>query len=122
MLQALAADDLVSHLLLLHDLHPVDLEARVARGLAEVRPYLESHGGNVELVAVEDGVARVRLQGSCRTCPSSAATLRSAVEAAVLRAAPDLLGITAEEPRAEPAGFVSTDALLTLAAPGARHD
>src|SRR5512135_3598684 len=45
---ALAADDLVAHLLLLHGLHPVPLEQRVRGGLAEVRPYLESHGGNVE--------------------------------------------------------------------------
>src|SRR5579884_3415293 len=60
-IDALAQDDLVSHLLLLHDLHPVDLQDRVAAALDSVRPYLESHGGNVELIAIEGGIARVRL-------------------------------------------------------------
>src|SRR4051794_20223176 len=45
-----ASDELVSHLLLLHDLHPVSLEARVSRALEEVRPYLGSHGGDVQLL------------------------------------------------------------------------
>src|SRR5206468_3789189 len=65
-LSAFAEDELVGHLLLLHGLHPVAVEARVQRALEEVRPYLESHGGNVELLGVEGGVARLRLQGSCR--------------------------------------------------------
>jgi Fe-S cluster biogenesis protein NfuA len=90
------ADELLSHLLLLHDLHPVDVETRVVRALAEVRPYLGSHGGDVELVGVKDGVAHVRLQGSCDGCPSSTATLRDAIEAAIARAAPELSGIEAE--------------------------
>ena len=53
-------DELLSHLLLVHDLHPVDVETRVRQALDDVRPYLGSHGGDVELLAVEDGVARVR--------------------------------------------------------------
>ena len=103
--EALAADELVSHLLLLHGLHPLDVETRVVRALEEVRPYLQSHGGNVELLGVEGGVARVRLQGSCDGCPSSAATLKLAIEEAVLEAAPDLEGIEAEgvtEPKPAP--------------------
>ena len=55
-----------------------------------------SHGGDVELLGVEDGVARLRLQGSCNGCPSSAATLRLAIEDAVLQAAPDLERVEAE--------------------------
>ncbi|MEJ7653907.1 MAG: hypothetical protein WKH64_11530 [Chloroflexia bacterium] len=50
MLESLADDELVSHLMLLHGLHPIALETRVLRALQGVRPYLESHGGNVELV------------------------------------------------------------------------
>lgn len=110
---ALAADELIAHLLLLHDLHPVPLEERVTRALQEVRPYLESHGGNVELIGVEDGVARVRLQGSCQGCPSSTVTLKLAIEEAVLRAAPDLEGIEAEGADAPPAGFVPVANLLS---------
>jgi Fe-S cluster biogenesis protein NfuA len=91
-----AEDELLSHLLLVHDLHPVDVETRVRRALDEVRPYLGSHGGDVELLAVEDGVARLRLSGTCNGCPSSTATLRNAIEEAVMRAAPDLERIDAE--------------------------
>ena len=91
-----AEDELISHLLLLHGLHPLDVEARVVRALEEVRPYLQSHGGNVELLGIEEGVARVRMEGSCDGCPSSAVTLKLAIEEAVLKAAPDLEGIEAE--------------------------
>jgi Fe-S cluster biogenesis protein NfuA/nitrite reductase/ring-hydroxylating ferredoxin subunit len=94
--EALAHDELVSHLLLLHGLHPLDVETRVVRALEEVRPYLQSHGGNVELLGVEGGVARVRMEGSCDGCPSSAVTLKLAIEEAVLKAAPDLERIEAE--------------------------
>src|ERR687884_1537776 len=89
-------DELLSHLLLVHDLHPLDAETRVRRALEDVRPYLGSHGGDVELVAVEDGVARVRLGGTCDGCPSSAVTLRNAIEEAILRAAPELERVEAE--------------------------
>ncbi|MFN2629396.1 MAG: NifU family protein [Gaiellaceae bacterium] len=94
--EELEADELLSHLLLLHDLHPVDLETRVARALEEVRPYLGSHGGDVELLGVEDGVARLRLNGTCDGCPSSAVTLQHSIETAILRAAPELEGVEAE--------------------------
>src|SRR3954447_6713396 len=55
-----AEDELLSHLLLLHGLHPLDVETRIVNALEEVRPYLRSHGGNVELLGVEGGVARLR--------------------------------------------------------------
>jgi Fe-S cluster biogenesis protein NfuA/nitrite reductase/ring-hydroxylating ferredoxin subunit len=103
--EALTADELVSHLLILHGLHPLEVETRVVRALEEVRPYLRSHGGNVELLGVEEGVARVRLQGSCDGCPSSTVTLKLAIEEAVMKAAPDLEGIEAEgvtEPKPAP--------------------
>jgi len=89
-------DELVSHLLLVHDLHPVDVETRIRQALDGVRPYLGSHGGDVELLGVEDGVARVRLCGTCDGCPSSAVTLQNAIEAAILKAAPDVERIEAE--------------------------
>jgi Fe-S cluster biogenesis protein NfuA/nitrite reductase/ring-hydroxylating ferredoxin subunit len=103
--EAFAEDELISHLLLLHGLHPLDVETRVVRALEEVRPYLQSHGGNVELLGIEGDVARVRMEGSCDGCPSSAVTLKLAIEEAVLKAAPDLEGIEAEgvtEPKPAP--------------------
>jgi Fe-S cluster biogenesis protein NfuA len=93
---SLEDDELLSHLLLVHGLHPVAVETRVAAALDEVRPYLGSHGGDVELLGVADGVARVRLQGTCNGCPSSTATLRHAIEEAIARAAPELDGVEAE--------------------------
>jgi Fe-S cluster biogenesis protein NfuA len=89
-------DELVSHLLLVHDLHPVDVETRVRNALEEVRPYLGSHGGDVEFLGVDDGVARLRLAGTCNGCPSSTVTLKNAIEEALLRAAPDLDRVEAE--------------------------
>jgi Fe-S cluster biogenesis protein NfuA/nitrite reductase/ring-hydroxylating ferredoxin subunit len=100
---ALATDELVEHLLLLHGLHPVSIEERVRDALEGVRPYLGSHGGDVELVGVSDGVARVRLQGSCEGCPASSMTLKLAIEDAVLKAAPDVERVEAEEGAAAPA-------------------
>jgi Fe-S cluster biogenesis protein NfuA/nitrite reductase/ring-hydroxylating ferredoxin subunit len=99
---AFAGDELISHLLLLHGLHPLDVETRVVRALEEVRPYLQSHGGNVELLGVEGGVARLRMQGSCSGCPSSTMTLKLAIEEAIQKAAPDLDGIEAEGVVEEP--------------------
>jgi len=58
--QALVDDGVVASLLLIHDLYPVPLEERVAEGLASVQPYMESHGGGVELLSLQDGVARLR--------------------------------------------------------------
>jgi Fe-S cluster biogenesis protein NfuA len=90
----LGRDELVSHLLLLHGLHPVPLEERVRGALGEVRPYLETHGGGVDLLSVDDdGVVRLQLQGSCSGCPSSAVTLKHAVEEAIHKAAPDVADI-----------------------------
>ena len=89
-------DELLSHLLLVHDLHPVDVETRVRRALDDVRPYLGSHGGDVELLGVAAGVAHLRLGGTCNGCPSSTVTLRNAIEEAIMRAAPDLERIEAD--------------------------
>ena len=92
----LLGDELVSHLLLLHGLHPVPIEQRVRQALEDVRPYLESHGGGVELLGVEGDVARLRLEGSCDGCPSSTATLKLAIEDAIHKAAPDVDRVVAE--------------------------
>jgi Fe-S cluster biogenesis protein NfuA/nitrite reductase/ring-hydroxylating ferredoxin subunit len=92
----LAEDPEVASLLLIHDLHPVALETRVREALEKVRPYMESHGGNVELLSLEDGVARIRLEGSCSDCKASSATLELAIKQALEEAAPDLWGLEVE--------------------------
>lgn len=92
----LVADSVVASLLLIHDLYPVSLEERVREALEEVRPYMESHEGNVELLGVADGVVRLRLKGSCDGCPASASTLELAIEEALEKAAPDMVGLEVE--------------------------
>lgn len=95
-------DDLVSSMFLLHNLHPDDLETRVLRGIESVRPYLQSHGGDCELAGVDNGIVRLRLHGSCGSCPSSSLTLKNAVEEALFQAAPDIREIIAENAVVEP--------------------
>jgi Fe-S cluster biogenesis protein NfuA len=89
-------DRLVRSLLLIHGLHPQSLETRLQEALGKIRPYLQSHGGNVELISLENDVAKLRLQGTCKTCPSSTITLELAVRQAIEAACPDLLGFEVE--------------------------
>lgn len=98
---SLADDPLVATLLLIHDLHPVSLEQRVQQALDSVRPYMESHGGNVELLSLERGVARLHLQGSCSDCSASSVTLELAIKQALEEMAPDLEGLEVEGVTAE---------------------
>jgi Fe-S cluster biogenesis protein NfuA/nitrite reductase/ring-hydroxylating ferredoxin subunit len=90
-------DDLVASLLLVHGLHPHDVERRVADALDSVRPYLGSHGGDVHLLEVDGDpdnyTVRLQFSGSCKSCPSSAVTLELAVEDAVRAAAPEISSI-----------------------------
>jgi Fe-S cluster biogenesis protein NfuA len=89
-------NNLVSSMLLLHNLHPDDIETRVLRGIEKARPYLKSHGGDVELVAVRDGIVHLRLHGTCGSCPSSSLTLKNALEDALFEVAPDIVEIISE--------------------------
>lgn len=89
-------DPVISGLLVLYDLHPEDLDSRLAGALEKVRPYLQSHGGDVELIEFREGVLRLRLTGSCNGCSGSTATLKSAVEQAIYEAAPEVVTVVAE--------------------------
>jgi Fe-S cluster biogenesis protein NfuA len=109
LIDELGRDEAVSGLLLLHGLHPLDLPARVEQALQRVRPYLASHGGNVELLeATAEGVVRLRLEGSCHGCPSSRATLQSTIEEAIYAAAPDITALEVEGASDPPAPSAST--------------
>ncbi len=92
----LAEDPFIATLLLIHDLHPLSLEQRVQQALDSVRPYMESHGGNVELLSLHSGVARIHLRGSCSDCSASSVTLELAVKQALEEVAPDLEGLEVE--------------------------
>jgi Fe-S cluster biogenesis protein NfuA len=97
LLAEMTEDPLVESLLLLHDLHPLDVDTRIQRALDRVRPYLGSHAGGVEYLGLtEQGTARLRLEGSCHGCPSSTVTVRLAIEDAVKDAAPEVGQVAVE--------------------------
>ncbi|WP_284744517.1 NifU family protein [Amycolatopsis sp. RTGN1] len=96
LLDRLAADDHIRGLLVLHDLHPRSTHERVTEALDKVRPYLGSHAGDVELVGIDDGVLRLRLQGTCDGCPSSTVTAKYAIERVVREAAPEIADVVVE--------------------------
>ncbi|NIJ11435.1 Fe-S cluster biogenesis protein NfuA [Saccharomonospora amisosensis] len=91
--EALCADELLSHLFVLHDIHPGSLADRAERALAYVRPHLERKGGRVELSSIDSGVAHVRLRAAgCGSCssPEVSPELEQAVRDSVLSLAPEL--------------------------------
>jgi Fe-S cluster biogenesis protein NfuA/nitrite reductase/ring-hydroxylating ferredoxin subunit len=94
--QHLLNDKVVRGLLLIHDLHPIDLATRLHDALDQVRPYPQRHGGNVELINLTDQSAKLRLQGTCKSCASSAVTLELAIRQAIEEACPDLAGFEVE--------------------------
>ncbi|MBJ7339449.1 NifU family protein [Mycolicibacterium sp.] len=88
-------DDPVVHLLLsLHEIVRPDPMTLANRVLTEVRPQLQSHGGDVALVRIDDGTAFVRLEGACNGCSMSSVTLRTLVESALTAGVP---GVSAVE-------------------------
>jgi Fe-S cluster biogenesis protein NfuA len=89
LMERFGQDPVVRSVLLLYDLHPVDPETRVREALDHARPYIDSHGGAVELIGVrDDGSVHLRVQG--------AASLKGVVEKAVQEAAPDLGAVVVE--------------------------
>jgi Fe-S cluster biogenesis protein NfuA len=97
LLDALAADPLVESLLLVHDLHPLDTDARIRRALEQVRPRLGAHADAISYLGIDDqGVVRLRLTASGHGC-GSASTVRQTVEEAVTEAAPETAGVAVEE-------------------------
>lgn len=97
MIDGLGRDELVSSLLLVHGLHPLDLESRVRNALEKVGPRLAQHGGSVDLLGVtREGAVKLRLAGNCHGCPSSLLTLKFSIEEALYAAAPDVTSLEVE--------------------------
>lgn len=101
----LVDDPAVRMLFGMHGLIRADLKTRAERVVEMVRPQIRSHGGDVTLVDVQDGVAHVRLSGACTGCSMSAVALRTTVEAALKEQCPEITEVrhVSEEPRDEPA-------------------
>ncbi|MEU0249059.1 NifU family protein [Streptomyces sp. NPDC006235] len=96
--ERLADDELLGHLLVLHDIHPEPPERRAARAVERLRPAVRERGGDVEWAGAEGQVGRVRLTtgGGCGSgCGGGGSEVTDAVREAVLAVAPEL---TAVEP------------------------
>jgi Fe-S cluster biogenesis protein NfuA/nitrite reductase/ring-hydroxylating ferredoxin subunit len=106
-LELLAAGDMenpiAQALLMMYDLVPVEDRIQVEEALDEIRPYIESHGGELELLDVEDGVVHVRMSGACHGCAGSAMTLRRGIEEKLRERYAGFREIVAHDPEA-PAG------------------
>src|SRR5215210_2791952 len=89
-------------LLAMYALLDADDAELVEEALEQVRPYIHSHGGEVELLAVEDGVVRVRMSGACHGCAASAMTLQRGIEEALRAGYPGFREVMAEEPEPGP--------------------
>lgn len=116
-LRFLADDPLVSALLLVHGLHPLNVRERVELALERVRPYLRSHNGGVELAQIDDqGVVYLRLHGTCNGCPASLLTVRLAIERLIEELAPEVTAVQVEGLPQPPGDLSSPD--LQAPAPG----
>lgn len=71
------------------------IEKRVKEALDQIRPQLQADGGDIEFVAVEDNVVKVRLQGHCVGCPMSAMTVKQGVERIIKAKIPEIQKVEA---------------------------
>ena len=63
---------------------------KVEQGLNEIRPFLESDGGNIELISIEKNVVKVKLLGNCVSCSVNQMTLKNGVELTIKKFAPQI--------------------------------
>jgi Fe-S cluster biogenesis protein NfuA len=72
-----------------------EINVKVQKALDEIRPNIQADGGDVELVAVENGIVKVRLQGHCAGCPMSQMTLKQGIETHLKRRVPEVISVEA---------------------------
>jgi Fe-S cluster biogenesis protein NfuA len=116
----LGRDPLVSSLLVLYGLHPLDLESRVEQAVERVRPQVRKGGGELELLGIERGVVRLQLRVIGHGCGSTTRTLKAMVEEALYEIAPDMNHLLIEglEEQVGSSGFVPLGRLGGLIAAG----
>jgi Fe-S cluster biogenesis protein NfuA len=72
----------------------LELEKKVKNVIEQIRPYLQADGGDVEYVNMtEDRTVNLRLLGMCGNCPHSRMTLKNGIEAAVIKAIPEIRAV-----------------------------
>jgi Fe-S cluster biogenesis protein NfuA len=97
---ALAGDELLRHLLVLHGIHPLPVADRVADALDRLRPHVLLHGGALALDSIDGGVARIVMPAGCSGgCGPTPAELREAIASCVLSIAPELNDVEVRQER-----------------------
>jgi Fe-S cluster biogenesis protein NfuA len=76
---------------------PESIEMKVQKALNEIRPQIQADGGDIEFVAIENKILKVRLRGACAGCPMAAMTLKQGVETLVKQRVPEILEVEAVE-------------------------
>ncbi|MGA8239336.1 MAG: NifU family protein [Desulfobacterales bacterium] len=69
------------------------MKEKVEAALKKIRPMLQRDGGNVELIDVEDGIVKVRLQGACAGCPMSQMTIKNGIERLLKQEIPEVKSV-----------------------------
>jgi Fe-S cluster biogenesis protein NfuA len=120
----LGRDPLVSSLLVLYGLHPLDFEGRVAQAVEKVQPRVRKGGGELELLGIEGTAVRLRIQVTGHACGSTGKTLKAMVEDALYEAAPDMDRLLVEglEGPAGSSGFVPLGKLGGVVATASVHE
>jgi Fe-S cluster biogenesis protein NfuA len=73
------------------------MKEKVQAIMDKIRPSLQSHGGDAELVDVVDGVVKVRLKGACSGCPMSQMTIKNGIEEIMKKAIPEIKSVESVE-------------------------
>jgi Fe-S cluster biogenesis protein NfuA/nitrite reductase/ring-hydroxylating ferredoxin subunit len=114
-------DEAIKTLLLLYDLLPGDPLLQVEKALDSIRPYLHTHGGEVEVLDVVDGVVHLSLVGSCQGCAGSDITLQRGIETVLREEFSGFKGIEVHEPpiqgRQAQGGLITFDEVASEAQP-----
>ncbi|HSW58577.1 MAG TPA: NifU family protein [Dehalococcoidales bacterium] len=71
------------------------MNEKVKAALDQIRPALQADGGDVELVAVKDGVVSVKLTGACNGCPMATMTLKRGIEKIIKQQVPEIKEVVA---------------------------
>jgi Fe-S cluster biogenesis protein NfuA len=69
------------------------MKEKIEAALKKIRPMLQRDGGNVELIEVEDGIVKVRLQGACAGCPMSQMTIKNGIERLLKQEIPEVKSV-----------------------------
>jgi hypothetical protein len=105
-LESLGRDDIVSSLLVLYGLHPLDIEERVNQAIEKTNRQMRSRGATVELIGISDGAVHLRLKAN-----GNGPALKAVIEAAMYQAVPDIATLVIDGAE-EKEGFVPLDVLL----------